>query len=196
MSESIRDAAGNRPAQSGGETIPDTIASARHDVLATRQRMSNTVAEIEERISSTVADAKRKVDVVTLARENPWLALGIAVAAGMALAATGADHKAATATVSVAKRAPDGAKQGASIASRAASAGLSYLMSAAAQRLLRSRRDGGIPHTSGYESPTLMSRLTDRATAPLRAIGDELRSGVDELPKRTAAPPGTGPSAA
>ena len=197
MSESNRGVAGTpSPDQHSGDSGPDTIVAARHEVMATRQRMADTVAEIEDRVSSTVANAKRKVDVVTLARENPWPALGLAVAAGMALAATGADRKAATATVSAAKRAPDGAKQGASMASRAASAGLTYLASAAAQRFLRSRRDDGIRHTSGYESPTLMSRLADRVTAPLRTIGDELQSGVDELPKGAAVPPGTGPSAA
>jgi ElaB/YqjD/DUF883 family membrane-anchored ribosome-binding protein len=178
MTDTDRDLSANRPDHDQG----DTIAAARHDVIAARQRVSGTISEIEARVSGAVNNAKRKVDVVTLARENPWPALGVAFVAGVALGTTGADRKAATATVSAAKRAPDGAKQGASLAGRAASAGLSYLASAALQRMMRSRGDGVPHHTSGYESPTLMSRLADTVTAPVREIGNELRNGVRELP--------------
>jgi len=183
MNESGQDVAGRR---ANGDAAGDTIAAARHDVHATRQRMASTVVEIEDRISGTVASAKRKVDVATLARENPWPALGLAFAAGIALSATGADRKAATATVSAAKRAPDGAKQGASLAARATSAGLSYLASTAIQRLTRSRREGDSSHTSGYESKSLMTRLADTIKSPARELGAELRSGVEELPRANA----------
>ena len=180
MSQTEREVAGSG---ANGDKDHDTISAARNDVLATRQRMASTVDEIEARISDTVANAKRKVDVVTLAKENPWPTLGLAFAAGIALGATGADRKAAKATVSAAKRAPDGAKQGASLAARATAAGLSYLASSAIQRLTRSRREGDDRHTSGYESPSLMARLADTIKAPARELGAELRSGVEELPR-------------
>jgi hypothetical protein len=69
------------------------------------------------------------------------------------------------------------------MAARATAAGLSYLASTAIQRLTRSRREGDASHTSGYESPTLMSRLADTITSPARELGAELRSGVEELPR-------------
>jgi hypothetical protein len=105
------------------DTGTDAVAAARKDVAETRERVSDTVAEIESRVSEKVASVKQKVDIVGIVKANPWPSLAAAVVAGIALSATGADRKAASATLQAAKRAPDTAKSGA----RAAAAGVSSL---------------------------------------------------------------------
>ena len=69
----------------------------RYDMAMTRQRMADTLAEIESRVSNTVDGVKAKLDVMQLVRDHPWPALAVALAAGYALAATGADSAAASA---------------------------------------------------------------------------------------------------
>jgi membrane protein len=151
-----------------------STAAARQEIVATRARMSGTIAEIESRISGTISNVKQKVDVVALVKEHPWTALAAAVVAGVALSATGADRKAATATVDAAKRAPGGVKQGA----RAAAAGVSHLASAAAQRFKGSSDESATESTTGSGSTGLIGRLSGQA----RQLEDELRNGVNELP--------------
>jgi hypothetical protein len=167
---------------------PASIAAAQRDVAATRERMSDTIAEIEARVSGKVASVKRKVDVVTLVKENPWPALAAALVAGIALSATGADRRAARATASAAKRAPDTAKQGATKAAHAVTAGASRLASAAADRF----KGGSDAGASTSSSPGLVARLTSSVANAPREIGEVLRSGVAELPNVAPANADTG----
>lgn len=66
----------------------ETTADVRRDIALTRERMSSTLAELEQ-----------KLNLTQMVRDNPWSALAIAVGAGVLLSGSGADVKAAAATV-------------------------------------------------------------------------------------------------
>ena len=172
---------------------PHTTAGARLDIAATRERISDTIADIEQRMSNTVAGAKEKVDVVALIKRHPWPSLVVAFAAGLALSATGADRKAARATADAAKRAPDAAKRGATSAARATAAGVSQLASAAIDRITGSSDDD----TTGADTLTeqdggLIAKATGAFRARARELGDEVKRGADEL--AGSAPPAPRPA--
>ena len=67
----------------------ETTADVRRDIELTRERMSSTLAQLEQ-----------KLNLTQMVRDNPWSALAIAVGAGVLLSGSqGADIKAAAATV-------------------------------------------------------------------------------------------------
>jgi hypothetical protein len=70
----------------------ETTADVRRDIEMTRERMSNTLAELEH-----------KLNVTEIVRDHPWPALALAVGAGVLLSRSGADIKATAATVSATK---------------------------------------------------------------------------------------------
>ena len=72
--------------------MAETTADVRRDIELTRQRLSTTLDELE-----------RKLNVVQLVRDHPWPALALAVGAGVLLSGSGADVKAAAATVGATK---------------------------------------------------------------------------------------------
>ena len=72
--------------------MAETTADVRRDIELTRNRMSETLSQLEQ-----------KVNVMQIVRDHPWPALAVAVAAGAALAGTKADVKAAAATVGATK---------------------------------------------------------------------------------------------
>jgi hypothetical protein len=94
-------------------TTNDQIASAHDDVVNTRARMADTVAQIEARVTGQMDAVKAKLDVVQMIRDNPWTAIAVATGVGAAISGTGSDRKAATAAV-------DAARQGATIAAEKA----------------------------------------------------------------------------
>ena len=67
--------------------MAETTTEVRADIDKTRARMSDAIAELE-----------RKVDVTQKVRDNPWVAVGVAFGAGVALSASRADVKAAQVT--------------------------------------------------------------------------------------------------
>jgi hypothetical protein len=150
----------------------DRTAEVHRDIALTRERMSETIAELDTRISRRVETVKEKLDVMQLAQDHPWPALAIAVGLGVLLAGTGADGKAARATVRAAKAAPGAT---ADLASR----GLD-----AAKGLVRRDGDGNgtaeeaVPQESGF-GDRVRSTIT-------RAIGvdsllEQMRDAADEL---------------
>jgi hypothetical protein len=72
--------------------MPETTTEVRADIDKTRARMSGAIAELE-----------RKVDVTQKVRNNPWVAVGVAFGAGIALSASRADVKAAQVTTQATK---------------------------------------------------------------------------------------------
>lgn len=92
------------------------IAATREEISAVRDRMSDTVAAIEAQVSERVDSVKERLDVMQVVRDHPWPALAVALGAGIAIAATGADRKAASATAdasrSAAKASADAVKSG------------------------------------------------------------------------------------
>src|SRR5215213_6374279 len=70
----------------------ETTAEVRRDIEMTRERMSTTLAQLEQ-----------KLNVMQVVREHPWPALAVALGAGVLLSGSRADVKAAAATVTATK---------------------------------------------------------------------------------------------
>lgn len=68
--------------------MAETTADVRRDIEMTRERMSTTLDQLEQ-----------KLNLSQIVRDNPWPALGAAVAAGIILSGSRADVKATTATL-------------------------------------------------------------------------------------------------
>jgi hypothetical protein len=67
--------------------MPETTTEVRADIEQTRARMTNAIDELE-----------RKVDVTQKVKDHPWVAVGLAFGAGVALSASKADVQAAKVT--------------------------------------------------------------------------------------------------
>ena len=68
--------------------MAETPADVRRDIELTRNRISDTLQELEQ-----------KMNVAQIVKDNPWPALALAVGAGVLLSGSKADVKAAAATV-------------------------------------------------------------------------------------------------
>jgi hypothetical protein len=155
--------------------MSETTNDVQRDIALTRERMSETIAELDARIADRIATVKDRLDLMQWAQDHPWPALAVAVGLGVLLAGTGADAKAARATVRAAKAAPgttaDLARRG---------------WDAAASKV---RRDGagGVESDAGPAEEPPEPSLTDRLRSTItRTIGlDELigqmRTAADEL---------------
>jgi hypothetical protein len=96
------------------------ISAARHDVIHAREKVSDTIAEIEHTLTAPVRAVKHQLDVGRLVREHPWAALAVAVGTGAVVATSGADTRAASLA---AERARDGAAAGLRLAREGGAAG-------------------------------------------------------------------------
>ena len=68
--------------------MAETTTDVRRDIEQARERMSDTLQELEQ-----------KLNVVRIVKDNPWPALAVAVGAGILLSGSRADVRAAAATV-------------------------------------------------------------------------------------------------
>ena len=68
--------------------MAETTADVRRDIEMTRERMSDTLAQLE-----------RKMNLTQMVKDHPWPALAVAFGAGVLLSGSRADVKAAAATV-------------------------------------------------------------------------------------------------
>ena len=68
--------------------MAETTADVRRDIELTRNRISNTLDQLEQ-----------KLNVAQIVKDNPWPSLALAVGAGVLLSGSRADVKAAAATV-------------------------------------------------------------------------------------------------
>jgi len=68
--------------------MAETTADVRRDIELTRERMSSTLAQLEQ-----------KLNLMQIVRDHPWPALAVAVGAGVLLSGSRTDVKAAAATV-------------------------------------------------------------------------------------------------
>jgi hypothetical protein len=73
--------------------MAETVTEVRADIEQTRARMSGAIAELE-----------RKVAVNQKIGEHPWVAVGLAFGAGVALSASRSDVRAAKVTVDATKQ--------------------------------------------------------------------------------------------
>ena len=72
--------------------MAETTADVRRDIELTRNRISDTLEQLEH-----------KLNITQLVRDNPWPSLALAVGAGVLLSGSRADVKAAAATVTATK---------------------------------------------------------------------------------------------
>jgi hypothetical protein len=72
--------------------MAETTADVKRDIELTRERMSTTLAQLEQ-----------KLNLGQIVKENPWPALGLAFGAGLLLSGSRTDIKAAAATVAATK---------------------------------------------------------------------------------------------
>ena len=68
--------------------MAETTADVRRDIELTRNRISDTLSQLEN-----------KMNVAQIVKDNPWPALALAVGAGVLLSGSRADVKAAAATI-------------------------------------------------------------------------------------------------
>ena len=68
--------------------MAETTADVRRDIELTRNRISDTLQELEQ-----------KMNVTQVVKDNPWPALALAVGAGVLLSGSRADVKSAAATI-------------------------------------------------------------------------------------------------
>jgi Protein of unknown function (DUF3618) len=90
--------------------MTDSTSEIVREMDATRARMARDIDQLEARASEKVRAVKQRLDVGQLVREHPWPALGAAVVLGAIVGGSGADEKAAVATVTGAKAAASASK--------------------------------------------------------------------------------------
>ena len=93
--------------------MDEKIEEVRRDIAATRARISGTLSELDSRVDTVKHAVTHTANPFPAVREHPWLALGVAISAGIALGMSGADRKAASAVKTGAKKAASGAKDAA-----------------------------------------------------------------------------------
>ena len=86
-------------------TARDDITAAHDEVARTRAQMADTAAEIEARLVGRMDAVKAKLDVMQMIRDNPWTAVAVATALGVAISASGADERAAASAAAAARQA-------------------------------------------------------------------------------------------
>ena len=157
--------------------MAETTAEVRRDIEVTRERMSDTLAQLEH-----------KLNLMEIVRDHPWPALAVAAGAGFALANSRADVKAAAAAV----KATDGAssKVGALLDDLAATL-IGGVSTALSQRV-----DGLVSELKGaLGAPT--GSQTSRSTPDRQLAGygeTSARSGLQDIgldgSRSSAAPSG------
>src|SRR5512146_1531703 len=70
----------------------ETTADVRRDIELTRERMSSTLAELEQ-----------KLNLAQVVREHPWPSVALAFGVGVLLSGSGVDGKSAAATATATK---------------------------------------------------------------------------------------------
>jgi hypothetical protein len=153
--------------------MSERTTDVQRDIALTRERMSETIAELDARISERVVVVKEHLDMKKLVEDHPWPALAVAFGLGVLLAGTGADGKAARATVRAAKGAP------------AATADLARRGWGTAVGALRRGR-GGDSDADAQPQPGLADRVRSAIT---RATGiDELITQMADAASELARP--------
>ena len=133
--------------------MAETTADVRRDIEQTRERMSSTLAQLEQ-----------KLNLVQVVRDHPWPALAVAFGAGLALSASGTDTKAAVATVAATKG--SSTKIGAALDDLVAS------LMTGVQGALQDRVDGWVTEIKGaIGAPPTARRPSSSRVAPAGGYG-------------------------
>ncbi|HEY0527926.1 MAG TPA: DUF3618 domain-containing protein [Gemmatimonadaceae bacterium] len=140
-----------------------TTTEVRADIESTRARMSGAIAELE-----------RKVDVSQKVKENPWLALGLAFTAGVALSASRVDVRAAKVTTTATKE--TGTKLGGALDGVVAAliGGVTEAFHSRVDGMVKDvvtsiRGDTPARNTSNYGASSMSTASGNPQSAPIRA---------------------------
>lgn len=132
--------------------MAETTADVRRDIEMTRERMSRTLAQLEQ-----------KVHVTQIVKDHPWPALAVAFGAGILLAGSRADVKAAAATVT---------------ATRGASGRVGEVLDDVVASLV-----GGVTAAFHHKIDSLVSELKGAIGAPATTTSRSFASSGDESPR-------------
>jgi len=179
---------------------PETAADIRLEMDATRQRLSDAVAELDARVHDGVEQVKgpvvalrerasgvaARVDVAGFIREKPLAAAAIALGAGLLLAATGADRAAASGTAAGARGAGRAAKGAARSAREAARRKLDERRDERAAEAAAEQAYGGLSPEDerarpAAGAPGLARRLGARLEAQLAEAIESMRESAARL---------------
>jgi ElaB/YqjD/DUF883 family membrane-anchored ribosome-binding protein len=119
-----------------------------------------------ERMSDTIAQLERKLNLLEVVREHPWPAVALAAGAGFALANTNADVKAASATAAATVKATGGASSRlGEVLDAAAASAITALSGVLEQKMdsFVSELKGAIGATDGRRAGSSTSSLRDAA---------------------------------
>src|SRR5690349_24632383 len=85
--------------------MTDQTSEIVREMDATRAQMGRDIDQLQARAAEKVNAVRQRLDVAQLVRDHPWPAIGAAVVLGALVGGSGADEKAAVATVAGAKAA-------------------------------------------------------------------------------------------
>lgn len=163
---------------------PESTDDVRYDIALTRQEMTVTLEELSREVAARKAAVRERTvgRVEDFVHEHPLVTAAIALGAGVLLAGTGADEKAAKGVVKGAKAAP-GALAGAVKAVPGAA------MSLAGKVRDRVSGDGAKDdHASSLGEPTVTHARSADSGASSGGIGDRISGGVSTLLRKALAP--------
>ena len=134
--------------------MTETTTEVRADIDQTRARISGAIAELES-----------KVDVAQRVREHPWVAVGIAFGAGVALSASHTDVRAAKVTADATRE--TGSKLGSALD------GVVAALIAGVTEAFHNRIDGAVNEVvtsiRGSSNSRPIGASTRNTEAPMRA---------------------------
>ncbi|HKR09383.1 MAG TPA: DUF3618 domain-containing protein [Gemmatimonadaceae bacterium] len=134
--------------------MAETTTEVRADIEQTRARMTNAIDELE-----------RKIDVTQKVKDHPWVAVGLAFGAGVALSASKADVQAARVTADATQK--TGSKLGMALD------GVVAALIAGVTEAVHSRVDTAVSDVvtsiRGTSSSTTFHSADRSTEAPLRA---------------------------
>ena len=160
--------------------MDDPIKDVRRDIEETRARLSDTLQELDNRVESVKSAVTRNVNPMPQIREHPWLALGLALGAGIAIGMSGAERKAATAAKKGVRKAGPAIAGGAKAAAR----GIKGIMSGDHDEPADARSAIGGNRLAAYGVAPDLPEMDERPHGSLRvldAIRDTIESRIEDV---------------
>jgi hypothetical protein len=154
--------------------MDDSIDSVRRDIAETRARLSDTLAELDNRVDTVKHAVTQTANPLPAIREHPWIALGLALGAGIAIGMSGADRTAVAATTRGVKKAGPALMGGA----KAAASGIKDMVTGNggdSEAVTGNRLASyGVLDGEEEERPSATHRVLD-------AVRDTIESRIDEV---------------
>ena len=158
--------------------MDDSIKDVRRDIAETRARLSDTLAELDNRVDTVKGAVTRNVNPMPAIREHPWLALGLALGAGIAIGMSGKEREMAGAAKKGVKRAGPALLGGA----KAAASGIKGMVSGKDEESeARAAIAGNRLAAYGGVDPDGAGEGAHSSFGVLDAVRDTIESRIDEV---------------